>query len=102
MEKQRVSKKSELLNLAPYDTLLLSHLKTSGGGGGGRAPSKLTILNYLFEGIHRVTTVFKGVTKMIASIGSQHHSHWNACKNSGGENGSNYSNDRPQTFSCKQ
>jgi len=56
----------------------------------------------LFKGIHRVTTVFKGVSKMIASIVSQHHSHRNASKNSGGENGSSYSTDRPQTFSCKQ
>jgi hypothetical protein len=96
VEKQKVSKKSNLLKLAPYDTMLLSHLRTFVG-----MDSFKGYHFELFKGIHRVTAVFKGVSKMIAIV-SQHHSHWIAYKNSGGENGSNYSTDSTQTLSCKQ
>jgi len=82
VEKQTVNNKSNFLNLDPYDTVFVTSKNIWGDD---------SLKGYhfeLFKGIHRVTTVFKRVSKMIASIVSQHHSHRKASKNSGGENGS--------------
>lgn len=94
-KKRKGAVKSNSLALAPDDTLFssLTHL---------RKKCLQRVPTESLEDIHKLTTVLKGVSKMISSNVAQHLSHWNACKNSGGENGSSYSTDRPQTLICNQ